>query len=141
MATTKAKVASLLPSFRRWKDALEEWRYMYGDYDCHKGICPSSDNLDTSWPADWNCSSTENECWNEYWYCFANEEADGYIVCKHSDSGKQFDDHYFNQDFELQSDPLISNSILCVAVTMKGRKVCQGIGGKAMEGMEDLYLL
>ena len=139
MAVTKAKVASILPSFRRWKDALEEWRYKYGDYGCHDNICSNYETLDASWPSDWTChdagSYVGNECENDYWYCFANEEGDGYIVCGHADNGY----HYNNPDFTLQSDPDTSSSILCAADTEKGNKVCKSIGTKLIE--DGLYQL
>ena len=33
MAVTKAKVASILPLMRRWKDALQEYKLQHGSYE------------------------------------------------------------------------------------------------------------
>ena len=139
MAVTKAKVASILPLMRRWKDALMEWKLQHGEYDeggSDSGR-PIATELGVSWPSDWECDSTHNlECENDYWHCFANEEGTGYVYCDHGEWSI----------FMFQSDDLddedFRGMIICwVLGDTEGHKVCKALGGKLIPGYDYAYKL
>ena len=88
MAVTKAKVASILPLMRRWKDALAEYALQHGDYGNDNDGYPDGVTLGVNWPSDWThgdgvCGDSL-ECENDYWYCFPNEEQSGFVYCDHN---------------------------------------------------------
>ena len=57
MAVTKAKVASILPLMRSWKDALQVYKLQHGDYEVDNASA-----LDVNWPNDWKDALTNNPC-------------------------------------------------------------------------------
>ena len=88
MAVTKAKVASILPLMRRWKDALQEYKLQHGSYVNENGDQPDGGTLGVNWPSDWKNSFTNNPCGNsrvchnDYWTeCNANDESNGDVYC------------------------------------------------------------
>ncbi|MBO4707813.1 MAG: prepilin-type N-terminal cleavage/methylation domain-containing protein [Elusimicrobiaceae bacterium] len=140
-AVAKAKVTSILPLMRRWKDALMEWNTEHGSY-CkieENGVCnetPDGEVLDANWPSDWinpyfgvPCANY-TECENDYWYCFANEEANGAVACSHTtDEGSELGIIMYQPD-----DPYYENfrgMITCYG-RGKGNKVCKALGGKLL---------
>ncbi len=146
MAVTKAKVASILPLMRRWKDALAEYKLQYGSY-CKigtDGACeewPNAEEIGVSWPSDWGCSSDGIECDNDYWNdCMSNEEGGGAVSCYHDiDSSNRFNISMYQSD-----DPNYENlrgKITCYATGDEGHKVCKALGGKLLSGEDSEYIL
>ena len=136
MAVTKAKVASILPLMRRWKDALAEYKLQHGYYCDENDVCPDADTLGVSWPSDWECWNDEKtECGNDYWTeCFANEEPVGYVHCDHSID----DNNYFNivmyQPDDTQYEE-VRGMMTCESYGTEAEKVCKALGGKLLEGV------
>ena len=150
MAVTKAKVASILPLMRRWRDALQEYKLQHGSYTDEKGFTPDGDTLGVNWPSDWKkgqsslnygdkCGSYYN-CYNDYWSeCFAGEDAAGYVYCIHDTSDGEFQIIMYQPD-----DPDFENfrgKITCYADGDEAHKICKALGGKLSEEYEDKYIL
>ena len=145
MAVTKAKVASILPLMRRWKDALQEYKLQHGDYCIYEnGECNvylDGSDLGVNWPSDWNNGNCGDgyDCSNDYWRCVANEELTGYVYCHHSENKGKFDIWMLQPD-EPDWD-FARDKILCTAQDEKGNKVCKALGGKPVEDMDNFYIL
>ena len=149
MAVTKAKVASMLPLMRRWKDALQEYKLQHGDYKDENEVNPNGSTLGVNWPSDWKnyddkpCGDYE-ECSNDYWHCWANEEKTGYVYCDHNTSDGEFTISMFQTD-----DPdceVCRDKIVCAARGDEAHKTCKALGGKIVEdnpfsGFEEIYIL
>ncbi len=135
MAVTKAKVASILPLMRRWKDALMEYKLQHGDYSVQ-----DYNGVDASWPSDWkegvnatNVSCGDSPvCHNDYWdECYANEEGTGDVFCRHWTNDGIFSIYMCqpdNPDCEV-----CRGKIVCCADGEEGNKVCKALGGKAVD--------
>ena len=145
MAVTKAKVASILPIMRRWKDALMEYKLQHGDYNCHGEICPNGATLGVNWPSDWNADYGKTPCgdctycMNDYGYCSANEEGTGYVYCYHYTSDGDFSIYMYQPD-----EPEYENfrdKITCYVEGEEGHKICKALGGKLPEGESSEYIL
>ena len=86
VAVTKAKVASMLPLMRAWKDAYAMWKLQHSEYyeggNSEYGL-PTADDLGVNWPSDWECDNElETVCHNDEWRCYANDEdEEGDISC------------------------------------------------------------
>ena len=137
MAVTKAKVASILPLMRRWKDALQEYKLQHGNYADEKGFPPDADTLGANWPSDWECNSDNTGCWNDYWNeCLVNDD-NGNVYCSHQID----DDNYFliimNQSDSLHED--IAGITTCEATGEEANKVCKALGGKLLEDVSNPY--
>ena len=137
MAVTKAKVASILPIMRRWKDALQEWKLQHGYY-CTSSECdesPYGEELGVNWPSGWECI-TSKDCWNNYWYCTVNEEIGaGYVYCNHKfDSDNEFFVAMYQSDDPFYED--VRGMITCEGRGNQGNKVCKSLGGKIIENVE-----
>ena len=141
MAVTKAKVASMLPLMRRWKDALMEYEMLYGRY-CKDSACeerPNADDLGVNWPSDWKngigaACGNGADCGNDYWnYCFANEEGSGYVYCYHEidTSANSFRVVIYQSDDTKNTD--VRGMMTCEAEGSGGNKVCKALGGKLLE--------
>ncbi len=141
MAVTKAKVASILPLMRRFKDALQEYKLQHGSYLTEDDEYPDTDTLGVNWPSDWECmNEAKTECANDYWDCFANEENTGYVYCIHSID----DNDYFNITMYQPDDPLyedLRGMMTCEALGTEGPKVCKALGGKLVDGYDAVYKL
>lgn len=139
MAVTKAKVASILPLMRRWKDALMEYNLQHGNYfkDISVGTYPSADDLGINWPSDWECwDSGNNECGNDYWNeCFANEEGNGMVYCIHNspEGDPIFRIFMFQPDEEGYEG--VADMIICEGIGVEGNKVCKTLGGQLLENV------
>ena len=140
MAVTKAKVASILPLMRRWKDALAEYKLQHGDYEVD-----DISNLGLSWPSDWFWnidSSCENEryCRNNYWYeCYINAERTGNIYCVHAIDDGEFAIYMYQPDDPNYEN--LRNKITCYADGDEAHKICKALGGKLAEGEDSEYIL
>ena len=143
MAVTKAKVASMLPLMRRFKDAFAEYKLQHGDYDA-----PDASYLGVSWPSDWIIAKKpcgdHLSCNDGYWLCSAFRGR-GYVFCAHEiDTDDQFYIHMFQPDDEFCE--VCRDKIMCFAEGEESNKVCKALGGKFMEDTEysddyDVYSL
>ena len=73
------------------------------------------------------------ECWDDYWYCFANEESTGYVYCEHRIN----EDSYFSI-MTFQPDERIfeyhRGTMICVAGgDIVADKICKALGGNLSE--------
>ncbi len=142
MAVTKAKVASILPLMRRWKDALIEYKLQHGDYGNETDGYPDGATLGVNWPSDWSdgeCGDSR-ECINDYWYCQANLEGPGLVRCGHSIDGDNYfaiqmvqDDDFISEDFQ--------GMMMCNADGDEAHKICKALGGKLIDGYDYAYKL
>ncbi len=140
-AVTKSRVASILPIMRRWKDALMEYKLQHGDYSCEGNGCGLGlgATLGVNWPSDWkggngNSCGDRSECWNDYWYCFANEESNGYLFCSHDIdyvNDVYFSIDMFPADYEVE---YLRDRITCTwEGGVEAEKVCKALGGHVLE--------
>ena len=147
MAVTKAKVASILPIMRRWKDAMYEYKLQNDSYcpddDCGGSGRPDGSVLGVNWPSDWKSSGDNTpcgdniECENDYWYeCMVNEDYSGEVCCTHIiDENNQFQiSMYQFDDYEG-----IAGMITCQSEGTEGDKVCKGLGGKLLEEVSEHF--
>ena len=142
MAVTKAKVASILPLMRRWKDAMYEYKLQHGDYSHDYATY-----FGANWPSDWETGSDgdpcgdSNVCWNDYWTeCFANEEYTGYVECyRYIDNKNRFSILMYQPDDESYED--FRGMTICSARGTEGNKICKALGGKLVDGYDDKYKL
>ena len=149
MAVTKAKVASILPLMRRFKDALMEYKLQHGSY-CKDNDCeewPDASDIGVNWPSDWTSFGDEAcgdsvECWSNdgFWAsCFANEEQDGKISCTHDiTSRSNFTIMIYQSDDPNEN---FRNKITCYAYGAEAHKICKALGGKLAEEDGDEYIL
>ena len=140
MAVTKAKVASILPLMRRFKDAYTEYKLVNGDYNATE--------IDARWPSDWKKSDTEKPCGNytlcsnNYWRCSVNfhdttDKPSGSVRCHHALSDSEFFDIFMYQpDFSVEK---LRNKITCEASRRAGEEYCKKLGGKKMESTCSSY--
>ncbi len=133
MAVMKAKVASMLPLMRRFKDALAEYKLQHGSYETEDGDRPDADTLGANWPSDWDCDDERNiACGNDYWYCFANEESTGYVYCEHTiNDTNSFAIWMYQPDDELY--PEYASMTTCGCLGTEGHKICKALGGKQLD--------
>ena len=136
MAVTKAKVASILPLMRRFKDAQEEYQLRHGDH-CkeHGGLhgeCityPDGSELGVNWPSDWKDMEGEPcgdsiECKNDYWdICGAT----GQVFCARGDIAIYM--YYSDHSTEKYRD-----KVTCYSDTPEGVKICKVVGSKLLDG-------
>ena len=143
MAVTKAKVASMLPLMRRWKDALMEWKLTNGSYCTENEYCdesPDGADLGVNWPSDWQvwgsglCGDS-TACDNDYWDCQANEGRTGYVYCQHFfDNNDRFMILMYQPDEEEYRDLRGMTTCECESGS-QGEKVCKVLGGKLLDGV------
>ncbi len=141
MAVTKAKVASILPLMRRWKDANVEWKLLHGAYDEGGSLygLPTAEELGVSWPSDWESDGDGRiECFNDYWYC-GGTGPEGTVWCAHgliTDSADKFTINMYQPDYEGWED--IRGKTTCYSDTPEGDKICKALGGKLIDSGGDL---
>ena len=151
MAVTKAKVVSMLPLMRRWKDALMEYKLQHGNYVDENGESPDGSTLGVNWPSDWkegenatNVSCGDSPvCHNDYWdACNANLEGTGYVSCTHWTNDDGILTIYMYQPDDPDCE-VCRGKIVCTALGEEGNKVCKALGGKAIDFPwdEDAYQL
>ena len=138
MAVTKAKVASILPLMRRWKDALTEYRLQHDAW--LDGVSPSTygEILGVTWPSDWKTDTNKPcnnnaSCHNDYWKnCDVNDGGDGMITCYHNTS-----DGVFTIIFLSSEDEDYPDKLTCQAEGKEATKVCKALGGKLLEEYDE----
>ena len=134
MAVTKAKVASILPIMRRWKDALQEYKLQHGYYvDEDNGIFPDGADLGVTWPSDWSDGDCGDNlyCNNDYWSCSANEDVKG-VYCGHAiDNNNYFTIAMYEPDEPIYED--LRAMTTCEFTGTEAEKVCKALGGKLLE--------
>ena len=134
MAVTKAKVASILPLMRRFKDALAEYKLQHGSYLTEDGDYPDADTLGVNWPTDWECyDNFATDCHNDYWSCYVNSDESGFVGCGN---------RYFHIMMYQVDDPTyeaLRGVRTCESLGEEGEKVCKALGGKLLEGVEGYY--
>ena len=141
MAVTKAKVASILPLMRRWKDAMYEYKLQHGSYMTEDDEWPDADTLGVSWPNDWECYTLDLGCQNDYWNCMVNERGTGQVYCYSPlDDDGSLGIRFVQPDDELDVD--FQGMILCEAADGgKAHKICKALGGKLVDGYDFVYKL
>ena len=146
VAVAKAKVASMLPIMRAWKDAYALWKLQYGEY--YEGGSddgyPTADDLGVNWPSDWVCPSDDKTCcYNDEWSCETNTGDNGDIQCHYKEiiyvQMYQGDD--VKRSCGLDREPF-TNKVICTAANSStiGEKVCKSMGRLA-EGCNDDYVI
>lgn len=140
MAVTKAKVASILPLMRRFKDAIAERKLKIGSY-CPDDYCADVEDLDASWPSDWNdggCEDWQPTCSNDYWTeCGASisSDANGKVYCwRDIDDDNQFEIVMYQPDDPDYEE--LRGMMTCEAKGTEGNKICKALGGKLLEAVE-----
>ena len=142
MAVTKAKVASMMPLMRRFKDALAEYKLQHGSYRTDDGKNPTADTLGVYWPSDWKngnkpCGNSDH-CKNNYWMCFYNEEGTGHVYCSHDFSN---DDYFLIMMYQPDENIAegVQGMMTCEAAGTESNKVCKALGGKVVDGASTNY--
>ncbi len=140
MAVTKAKVASILPLMRRWKDALQEYKLQHGYYyDEDNDIGPDGSDLGVNWPSDWKLTSNGKACndslacGNDYWSeCYANEDKTGAVYCyRIIDANNDFSIWIYQPNDEAY--PEYAGMMTCQPGGTEGHKICKALGGKKLD--------
>ena len=148
MAVTKAKVASILPIMRRWKDALQEYKLQHGYYyNSDAGIYPDGSDLGVSWPSDWKYTWDDSEscgdfcvCSNDYWsQCFANEETGGEVFCEHYVNDDDSFRIYMHQSDDPNYEGLRGMTVCYADGGTEAHKVCKALGGTLIDGYNNIY--
>ena len=137
MAVTKAKVASILPLMRRWKDANVEWKLLHGAYDEGGSLYgyPTAEELGVNWPSDWESDNGEarTECYNDYWYCDGSEPG-GTVFCAHHIGLSEFQFFIYMYQPDDQDAEYGRGKTTCYSNdTPEGHKICKALGGKLIE--------
>ena len=138
MAVTKAKVASILPLMRRWKDALMEYKLRHGSYDFNISAEDTGRKLGVNWPSDWKKRNSNEPCGdssvcgNDFWdRCAATSQR---VFCEH----ETFQIAMYNSDFEDVGDEQLVGMTTCEVSydffepDPEGEKVCKALGGKLL---------
>ena len=130
MAVTKAKVASILPLMRRWKDALAEWKLQHGTYYCKDMECsdyPNGADLGVNWPSDWNdgeCGDN-SDCSNDIWSCETNGADDGSVYCTYKNIFQIIMSQADGEEYYCGGN---QGKIICAPLTDEGEKICKNLG-------------
>lgn len=145
MAVTKAKVASMLPLMRRFKDAVAEYKLQHGIHDLDLDYETGAATLGVNWPSDWKYENgacgNKQLCSNDYWYdCNANEDTSaGYVYCQRETSDGFFSIYLYQPDY--QDNEKFRDKITCYADGDEAHKICKALGGKLPEGEGREYIL
>ncbi|MBO4707834.1 MAG: prepilin-type N-terminal cleavage/methylation domain-containing protein [Elusimicrobiaceae bacterium] len=138
-AVMKAKVTSILPLMRRWKDALQEYRLQHDNYDdLANNMETGAADLSVNWPGDWNCDEDGvpcgdcTACWKHPWYCTGVSDSDGVTYCQYRiDDDSEFDIIMFPLDTLNYEE--FNGMTTCEAYGAKAEKVCKSLGGQLLE--------
>ena len=136
MAVTKARVASILPLMRRWKDAMYEYKLQNGSYDFTSSEDVSI-KLGVNWPSDWKDVHSDEPCGdssvcgNDFWdSCAATSLG---VSCAHD----KFLIAMYNSDIEDEGYKQFAGMTTCEVYDFrpkpKAAKVCKALGGKLLE--------
>lgn len=142
IAKMKAEVAGILPIMKRWKDSLQEWKHLYGNY-CRNGkgtdsTCeeiPNGSDLGVTWPSDWiSWANSPSSCGNstdcyspvKKWRCYTH--ANGNVYCQE----RNMNFYIVHYSFDYYYSPLqrLRNKIGCSSSSEKGIEICKKLGGK-----------
>ena len=131
MAVTKAKVASMLPLMRRWKDALAEYKLQHNStHDVEDAA-----DLGVNWPSDWTDRNGEDPCGdnlackNDKISCITLTSYPGPVTCSFYVGGTSIDILMFQPD-EPDYGDAFQNKLGCQAWDEDGAKICKALGGK-----------
>lgn len=134
MAVTKARVASILPLMRRWKDALMEYKLQHGSYEDLDWKTVGA-TLGVNWPSDWKKQYTNEPCGdrfacgNDFWYsCYVDAQQVG---CTNERSS--FEIVMYSSDIEDEWYKQFAGMTTCQAYEAKGEKVCKALGGELLD--------
>ena len=127
MAVTKAKITSILPLMRRFKDALAEYKLQHGSYD----DLEDTSVLGVNWPSDWKnrdppCGDIQS-CENEEFACSADS---GIVFCVHKKTRTRI-------TMIPPDDVMFPNKIICSG----NDKVCKALGGTYVDLDGDVFYL
>ena len=132
-AVIKARVASILPIMRRWKDALQEWKLQHGTY-CkggEDGACddyPNGANLGVNWPSDWNdgeCGDN-SDCSNDIWSCETNGADDGSVYCTYKNIFQIIMSQADGEEYYCGGN---QGKIICAPLSSdESEKICKTLG-------------
>ena len=144
LAVTKAKVVSILPLMRSWKNALQLYKLQSGSYLTKENREPDADTLGVNFPADWECDNEEKTvCHSEEWNCIVNDEAQrGEVICDYK-TILTIEMFQVDDDTSCGADAKsFSNKIICMARDHDelGEKICKNMG-KLVEGCSDEYVI
>ena len=143
-AVDKAKVTSILPSMKRWKDALTEYKLQHDTY-CKRGTeencdeLPDATDVDANWPNDWSggrCGDS-NFCSSGFWDC--DIDSHGAVYCDHTVLARK---HYgiimYQADDPDQEN--LRNKTICSGYGNEMRAFCRGIGAQQLEE-SDIFIM
>ncbi len=148
LAVVKARVASILPVMRRYKDALMEWKLLHGSYckvEDGEGSCsthPSPAELGVNWPSNWKKINSQEACGgssacsDDYWECrgVSGTSSRGYIHCIYkSNTPEQFDIFMYQPDYHIEA---LRDKTTCEGNNLK---ICRQLGGKEYNGCSQWY--
>lgn len=145
VAVTKAKVASMLPLMRAWKDAYAQWVLLHGDYTeggSADGM-PTASDLGVNWPEDWECDDEmETACHNDEWNCLTNDENQmGEVICYYKNNSFRIGMYQYDDGACCGTDmESFANKIICVSLSDFGEKVCKSMGYLG-RGCSDEYII
>ena len=159
-AVTKARVASMLPLMKAWRDALAVYN-LENDAYCPDGHHPDGEELGVTWPSDWIKTAGGGPCGNSsdcgengYWYqCRANHcqdpvthKCNGCVDCSHlygdANAGDMF--YIFMDQPESNSsvnEVKLGGKVICLSLGPRGKKACEALGGEyiGQDGEDDYY--
>ncbi len=133
MAVMKAKVSSIYPLMRRFKDAAYEYFLQHDNY-----AFKDASELGVNWPSDWKngdkpCGDGLG-CQNDDFSCWIDEN--GLVVCALLKVGKGNGEIIM---FQFNGD--IPDAFICVPEDKETEKLCKALGGKSTKEMPDVYFL
>ena len=138
LAVEKSRAAQMLPIMRSVYNALalyklEHGQYYKGDYDAL-----SWDDLVIPIPSGFETDArfSNTEFWNDDWYCYPNEERNGYVYCDNNNRGYSL--YMYQPDDELYSE--YAGKRTCSpweGAGSLGDKICKALGGREIE--EGIY--
>lgn len=146
VSVAKARISSILPLMRAWKDAYAMWKLQHEEY--YKGGSseyglPTANDLGINWPEDWECDNElETVCHNDDWNCYANDEdEEGDISCLY----KQINIKMFQADTSSScgiNAESYANKIICWSIDNSsfGQKVCKSMG-RLVNGCPNVYAI
>ena len=136
IAVTKARISSMLPLMRRWRDAYTEYKLQHGYYCDADDGCPDGAALGVSWPSDWECDNElETVCHNDDWNCYANnEDEQGDISCYYKE---EINIKMYQPDNTI-TFPVLAGKTLCAPIT---NKVCKNMGRLLESNVSDAYVI
>lgn len=126
MAVVKAKVASILPMLRGYRDSLSEWKLLHNSYCYEDGEPLDGSEFEVMWPNEWNCGDNLY-CNSDYWECMVNEGCEGYVYCDHNmDTNNTFTIAMWQND---EINDSLRGKLTCIARGPKAKVICQKLGG------------